>query len=134
MGDTGATGVTGVTVPAYIMTLDDLMKYHDTTVDSENKDRVTMNSIVFPGTSGIQQNLIQWASAGFPVDHQILSVNLIRPSPCSDGVSRDMQEYIFYLTGRYIAQLTTAFQSNFFGIAFSYSICANNVNLHTCKI
>lgn len=126
MGDTGAT---------YLMTLDQLVQYHDTTLESENTDKITMNFIINPATSGIQQNLIQWASAGFPSNYQVLSVSLIRPTPCSDGKMRDMYDYITYLTGSTIATLTTAFQSKFLGIRFSHIISANNaVNLHASKV
>jgi hypothetical protein len=72
------------------MTLDELVQYHDMTVDSETADKVSMNFIIQPSTSGIQQNLIQWASAGFPPNYQVLSVGLIHPSPCSDGTSREL--------------------------------------------
>lgn len=132
-GVTGATGVTGVTGPTYLMTLDELQQYHDTTLESETTDKASMDFIVKPSTSGIQQNLIQWASAGFPSNYQVLSVSLIRPSPCFDGVSRDMLQYISYLTGSDIDSLTTAFQSKFLGIRFSYSIAGNIVNLHASK-
>jgi len=132
-GPTGVTGATGVTGPTYLMTLDELQQYHDTTLESETTDKASMNFIINPSTSGIQQNLIQWASAGFPSNYQVLSVSLIRPSPCSDGVSRDMLQYISYLTGSDIDSLTTAFQSNFLGISFSYSIAGNIVNLHASK-
>jgi len=125
MGDTG---------PTYLMTLEQLQQYHDTTLESEAADRASMNFIINPSTSGIQQNLIQWASAGFPSNYQVLSVALIRPTPCSDGKVRDMYEYISYLTGSTIDTLTTAFQSKFLGIRFSYILSANNcVNLHACK-
>jgi len=140
LGNTGATGATGMypfphgpTGPTYIMTLDQLVQYHDTTVESENKDKVTMDFIVKPSTSGVQQNLIQWATAGFPASYQVLSVSLIRPSPCSDGQSRNMQSYISYLTGSDIMTLTTNFASHFLGISFSYSINGNVVNLHASK-
>ena len=116
------------------MTLDELKQYHDTTLESETTDRASMDVIVKPATSGIQQNLIQWASVGFPKDYPVLSVSLIRPSPCSDGVSRDILAYIQYLTGSNIVQLTSNFQSNFLGIRFSYILSANNVvNLHASK-
>ena len=141
LGNTGTTGATGMypfphgpTGPTYIMTLDQLVQYHDTTVESENKDKVAMDFIVKPRTSGVQQNLIQWATAGFPASYQVLSVALIRPSPCSDGQSRNMQSYISYLTGSDIMTLTTKFASNFLGISFSYSINGNVVNLHASKI
>jgi hypothetical protein len=131
MADSGVTGATGST---YIMTLEQLQQYHDTTIESENKDKVSMNFIIQPTTSGIQQNLIQWASAGFPPNYQVLSVALIRPTPCADGKVRDMYEYISYLTGSTIDTLTTNFQSKFLGIRFSHIISANNcVNLHASK-
>jgi len=140
-GSTGVTGVTGTypyppgpTGPTYIMTLEELQQYHDTTLESETADKASMNFIINPATSGIQQNLIQWASAGFPVNYHVLSVALIRPSPCSDGQTRDMHSYISFLTGSDIMTLTTNFASNFLGIYFSYSISGNVVNLHASKV
>lgn len=143
-GDTGSTGVTGMypyppgptgpVGPTYIMTLEQLVQYHNTTLESETTDKASMDFIIHPATSGVQQNLIQWASAGFPVNYQVLSVALIRPSPCSDGVSRDMLQYISFLTGSDIMTLTTNFGSHFLGIYFSYSISGNVVNLHASKV
>jgi len=145
MGDTGSTGMAGVTGdmfmvptgptgPTYIMTIEQLQEYHDTTAQSETTDKNAMNVITNPSTSGIQQKLIQWASAGFPLEYQVLSVSLIRPSPCSDGQNRDIQSYIYYLTGSDIMTLTTNFSSNFLGIYFSYSISGNIINLHASKV
>jgi hypothetical protein len=133
MGDTGVTGYTGSTGPVYIMTLDELVQYHDTTTESENTDKTSMNFIIQPSTSGIQQNLIQWASAGFPPNYQVLSVALICPSPCSDGRYRDLLSYIYYITGSDISSLITKFQSNFLGIAFSHTISGNILNLRASK-
>ena len=143
-GETGPTGLTGMypyptgptgpTSPTYIMTLEQLVHYHNTTLESETTDKASMDFIINPATSGVQQNLIQWASAGFPVNYQVLSVALIRPSPCSDGVSRDMHPYISFLTGSDIMSLTTNFGSHFLGIYFSYSIVGNIVNLHASKL
>jgi hypothetical protein len=130
MNDTGSTGPAG---PVYLMTLDELLQYHDTTTESENADKASMNFIIQPGTSGIQQNLIAWASAGFPLNYQVLSVALIHPSPCSDGTTRDLPSYICYITGSDIMTLTTNFQSNFLGITFSHSISGNVVNLYASK-
>jgi len=132
-GITGPTGSTGPTGPTYLMTLDDLVQYHDTTVDSETADKVSMNFIIQPSTSGIQQNLIQWASAGFPSNYQVLSVSLIHPCPCSDGTSRELPSYICYITGSDISYLITNFQSNFLDIAFSHTISGNVLNLHASK-
>ena len=132
-GDSGVTGVTGSTGPVYLMTLDELQQYHDTTAESEAADKVSMNFIINPSTSGIQQNLIQWASAGFPRDYHVLSVALIHPIPCSDGTSRSLSSYICYITGSDISTLVTNFQSNFLGITFSYSISGNVVNLQASK-
>ena len=142
MGDTGAigtaeyigpTGPTGPTGPVYIMTLDELVPYHNITAESESADKVSMNFIIQPSTSGIQQNLIQWASAGFPSNYQVLSVALIHPSPCSDGTSRELSSYICYITGSDISSLVTNFQSNFLGITFSHTISGNILNLHATR-
>ena len=143
MGDTGAgsmmpmypySGLTGPTGPVYIMTLDQLTQRHETTVALETTDKAAINFIVNPSSSGIQPNLIQWASAGFQADYPVLSVTLINPSPCSDGAGRDILSYISYLTGSDIMTLTNKFATHFLGIYFSYSISGNTVTLNASKI
>jgi Collagen triple helix repeat (20 copies) len=141
IGITGYTGTTGTsyypsgpTGPTYIMTLDQLVQYYDTIKQSETTDRNALDVIITPGLSNIQQNLINWASSGFSPDYQVLSVTLIRPSPCSDGQTRDMLSYIHYLTESDIMSLTSNFQTNFLGIYFSYSISDNAINLHVSKL
>lgn len=132
-GMTGMTGDVGVTGPTYIMTLDQLVMFHNTIVQYENSDRAALNFIISPSSSEIQQNLVEWASVGLCPNYRVLSLNLSCPSPCSDSKVRDIYSYISYLTGSDIATLVTTFQSNFLGIAFSYTITGNIINLHASK-
>ena len=136
-GDTGLfpyPGPTGPTGPVYIMTLEQLQQYHDTITQSETSDKTALSAITAPLSSGIQQNLIQWASAGFSPDYGVLSVSLIHPSTCSDGQSRNMMQYIEFLTGSNIMDLTTSFQTNFLDMYFSYSIFGKTITLHASKL
>jgi hypothetical protein len=115
------------------MTLEELRQYHDTITKTETADKLKLTAITIPGSSGVQQNLIQWATAGFPDQYGVLTVVLSPPSQCSDGQSRTLQQYIEFLTGSNIMDLTTAFQTNFLGIVFSYSISGNAITLHASK-
>jgi hypothetical protein len=127
MGDAGATG------PSYIMTLDQLVEYHDTTKESEDADKVTLSPLVNPGTGDVQAKLMQWASVGFPHEYGVLSMPLIRPMPCTDGITRDVFSYIFFLTGKELLNLTLAYQACFQGMTFSYTINGNVVGLNVTK-
>jgi hypothetical protein len=142
MGDTGMTGstgpfvlypfpgVSGPTGPVYIMTLDELRQYHDTITKTETADKLKLTAITIPESSGIQPKLIEWATAGFPDQYGVLTVVLSPPSQCSDGQSRTLQQYIEFLTGSNIMDLTTAFQTKFLDMCFSYSISGNAITLH----
>jgi hypothetical protein len=123
----------GPTGPVYIMTLEQLQQYHDTITQSETADKLKLTAITNPGSSGIQQKLIEWASAGFPHEHEAVIVTLSPPPQCSDGQLRTILQYIEFLTGSNIMDLTTAFQTNFLGIYFSYSISGSTVTLHVTK-
>ena len=133
MEDSGVTGETVSTTPNYIMTLDDLVQNHDITLRSENTDKFSMNTIIKPNTTEMKEKLIQWALGGFLHGYQVLSVFIIRPSPCSDNQHRSMESYIEYITGSDITTLVTNFQSNFLGIYFSYSISGNLLSLYVSK-
>jgi len=127
MGDTGSTG------PTYIMTMDQLVEYHDTTKQSEDSDKATLNVLLNPGSGDIQTKLMEWASVGFPHEYGVLTMPLIRPMPCTDGIARSMLSYISYITKSDIMTLVVNYQSYFQGMQFSYTINGNTVFLNVSK-
>jgi hypothetical protein len=127
MGDTGSTG------PVYITTIDDLLASHTALLYTESVDRAALGPIMSPATTNIQSSLLQWASAGFPHDYGVLGATLSLPPTCSDGVSRNLLGYIWFLTGSEIMTLASNFQNYYQGMLFSYTLNGNSVSIVVSK-
>jgi hypothetical protein len=122
-----ATGPTG---PTYIATIDQLVTQHNTALSQESADRTSLLPLSNPGSFGFTQPLQQWAAEGFPSLTPIATITLSPPSPCSDGTTRTVYEYVSYLLdGKDVAAATVELDSKFLGITISYVLSGNTLQL-----
>ena len=126
----GASGPTGPTGPTYIATIDQLVTQQNTALSQEATDRTSLLPLSNPGSFGFIQPLRQWASAGFPALTSLISITLNPPSPCSDGTTRTVYEYVSYLLdGKDLAAATVELDSKFLGLTISYVLSGNTLQL-----
>lgn len=128
-GVTGPTEVTGVTGPTYIATIDQLVTQQFLATEQETKDRQALLPLTSPASYGFTQPLRVWANAGFPVNFPIVTITVNQPSPCSDGRTRSVYEYINYLLGVELGWATVALDEQFLGITISYILTGNVLQL-----
>ena len=126
MGSSGPTGPTG---PSYIATIDELITQQSTALVQESADRTSLLPLSNPGSFAFIQPLRQWAAAGFPALTSLISITLNPPSPCSDGMTRTVYEYVSYLLGKDVATATVELDSKFLGITISYVLSGNTLQL-----
>jgi hypothetical protein len=126
----GASGPTGPTGPTYIATIDELVTQQSTALAQESADRTSLLPLSNPGSFGFIQPLRQWAAAGFPALTSLISITLNPPSPCSDGTTRTVYEYVSYLLdGKDLGVATVELDSKFLGITISYVLSGNTLQL-----
>ena len=139
---TGPTGPEETTiVPAepapapapVIATMDELMASHAVVVAQEAIDRATLSPLVNPTRESYRPQLFAWASAGFPGIYVVQSFPFTPPSVCSDGVTRDVTGYAWYLLGVEIESVLTTIQSMLTGIVVSYSFQGNVLRIHVSR-
>jgi hypothetical protein len=152
-GPTGPTETTDATGPVYqtiallpetetapivvqpppIATLDELMASHAVLVAKETADRAALAPLTAPTPEAYRPQLFAWAAAGFPGIYVVQSFNLTPPNICSDGVTRDVANYAWYLLGVEISSLLANIQSLLTGITVSYSFEGNALRIHVSK-
>lgn len=142
-GPTGPTGVdimtlfpnaqTGTVEPPTIVTMDELMASHAVIVEKEAVDRASLNALVNPTREQYRPQLFQWAAAGFPGIYVVQSFSVTPPDLCADGVRRDVNAYINYLTGTDMGAVVANIQSLVTGIVVSFSFEGNSVRIHVSK-
>ena len=143
-GPTGPTGPTDImtlfpnaqtgTVEApTIVTMEELMASHAVIVEKESVDRTSLNALVNPTRDQYRPQLFQWAAAGFPGIYVIQSFSVSPPDLCADGVRRDVNAYISYLTGTDMGAVVANIQALVTGIVVSFSFEGNSVRIHVSK-
>jgi len=140
-GPTGPTDImtlfpnaqTGPVEPPTIVTMEELMASHGVIVQKEAVDRASLNALVNPTREQYRPQLFQWAAAGFPGIYVVQSFSVSPPDLCADGVRRDVNAYINYLTGTDMGAVVANIQSLVTGIVVSFSFEGNSVRIHVSK-
>jgi hypothetical protein len=133
---TGPTGPTEPVVeqePPSIATMEELMASHAVIVAQEAAERATLAPLLHPTREGYRPQMFAWAAAGFPAIYVVQSFTFTPPSVCSDGVTRDVVAYAWYLLGTDISQVITKIQSLLTGIVVSYSFAGNVLRIHVSR-
>jgi hypothetical protein len=121
-----ATGPTG---PVYIATIDQLVTQQSLALAQEATDRASLLPLTNPGSYNFTPALQAWASDGFPALGALVTITLTPPSPCSDGTTRTMYEYVSYLLGKDLGAATVALDVQFLGITIAYVLQANTLRI-----
>jgi hypothetical protein len=122
-----ATGPTG---PSYIATIDQLVTQHSLALQQEATDRAALRPLISPTSYGYTPALQAWASEGFPPLGTLVTITLNPPSPCSDGTTRTVYEYVSYLNGGIdLGAATVALDAQFLGITIAYVLQGNTVRI-----
>ena len=130
----GAMDLSGGTQPVPIASMDELIASVGATRRKEEDDRLALQQFISIDRVKLREKLFEWAGLGFPNIFCALSVSISTPAPCSDGVTRNMYQYIEWVTNKTIPDMITNIQSQMDKIEVSYSIGGESFNLHITKI
>jgi hypothetical protein len=117
----------------YIVSLEELLASHSVVTQKESADRSTVQAFLIPHEDDIRPKLFEWAAAGFPTIYTIQSLFLTPPVTCGDGVSRNVIQYMEYLTSKTITQNISTLQGKMPGLEVTMSHSANRVSLHVSR-
>ena len=117
----------------YLLTLDQLMTTQNSARQQETTDRTDLQALVTPNMNQLNPLFIQWAASGFPDNYTLLSFNIVSPSPCSDGVTRNMYDYISFLIGMDMSAAIVRFDGFFQGMTIAYNMTGSTLTIVVSK-
>ena len=85
-----------------VLRLDDLLSHADVLLQKEAADAASLAAIGTPDFNALRSRLVAWAVSGFAGSVPVYEVSLNPPAVCSDGVSRDLADYIQFVSGKTI--------------------------------
>ena len=102
--------LTGGTAAAPIVSLSEILSAVSVLQEQERDDQAKC-SVLTPSLSDIRTKLTTWVAGGTYGTCELVRVFLTPPNVCSDGVSRNIFEYIQFVSGKSLSDHVQAFQS-----------------------
>ena len=95
-------GMTGPFVPPPPPTIlmSEILASQESLLAQEDADKRKLESIGQIPLEGLRAKLIAWAIAGFPNNYSVYDLTMSPPLICSDGVERDLSDYIKFCSGK----------------------------------
>lgn len=111
---------TGPAAPV-VITLADILSATEIVRQKEAADKSALESIGSVTFDSLRTKLIQWATSGFPNAFTLMEVFVSPPAVCSDGVTRDLANYIIHCSGKTLAEHVAALQAKLPDIVVSFA-------------
>ena len=115
------------------ITLDDIMNSVEFIRQKELSDKNTLEGIGNMSSDSLKSQLVLWGTAGFPNAYVILQVPIQPPTVCSDGVTRDISDYIQFCSGKTIQEHVQLLQDKVVGINISFANFGSYVGIVVSK-
>ncbi len=122
-----------VTEPTPPITIDDIINSVECIKVKENSDKATLESIGNTSFGNLKTQLIKWGVDGFTYAYPIIMITIEPPAICSDGVSRNLLDYIQYCSGKTIQEYVAIIQEKVRGIVVSYTRYSSHMAIVVSK-
>jgi hypothetical protein len=100
----------------------------------EIQDKAKFDGIASLPYTVVRATLAQWATLGFPNAYTMHEIPISVPPLCSDGVSRTLDEYITFCSGKSIQEHVALLQERMPDIAVGFTYTGNSIRLVVTRI
>lgn len=120
--------------PPAPITIDDLLNSVEVITQKETQDKSALESIGNMGHDELKSKLLSWATAGFPNVYEVHRVTITPPAVCSDGVTRDLAEYITFCSGKSIGEHVEILAAKVTGMVISFANMGTYIGIVVSKV
>lgn len=105
-----------------VLRLDELLNDYEVLVQQENSFKTYLaDTLLNMNLTTIRPILLQWIASGYPDSYRILTIQVPLPATtCSDGVARNMYEFISFCANMPFTDIMIALQDRLIGIKVGY--------------
>jgi hypothetical protein len=120
-------------VPQPLIAISDLLNSVEVVTKKEQDDKVLLESIGNMSFLELREKLVLWAIAEFPSVYEINKVHILPPTTCSDGVTRGLDDYIAFCSGKTISEHVSILQQKVTGIVVSFANMGTYISIVVSK-
>jgi hypothetical protein len=115
------------------LSINDIMNDIDVLLGTEANDRAMLENIGNMSYNDLRNQLKKWAIAGFPNIYSILDIPIQGPKMCSDGITRNLEAYIEYVTGKTLYQHVSMLQTKVVDINITFAFTGSDIQILVSK-
>ena len=121
------------TTPPPTISLQDILNAVEVSQTREAEDKVKLEAIGTISFETLRASLVQWAVRGFPNAYVVHEVSVASPSVCSDGVVRNLTDYVSFCSGKTITEHVAVLQERFTDIVVSFAYSGSAILIVVSK-
>lgn len=125
---------TGAAPQQFVVDIAELLVSHGAVKTQEAADRLILSPLLNETRDTLRPQMFAWAAAGFPSIYVIQQFTVSPPAVCSDGVTRNVYDYVEYLLGQEMGLTIAAVQAMCIGVQISYSFSGNTLRIHVSRV
>ena len=119
--------------PPAPISIEDLMSTVEVLTRKEADDKAFLETVAAITPDQLRPKLVEWAMAKFPDFYEIYQIVVSPPQKCSDGVTRQIVQYIEFCSGQTIDYFVDRIRANVTGIRIDYSNRGSSVAILASK-
>lgn len=119
--------------PPDVLTLADLLNETTIIQTKEQEDKSLLETIGSTPVSSLRPKFIEWVLKGCPSGFPLISLDIQPPRQCSDGVARQLPEYIQFCSGKTIEEHVALLQAKLPDIRLSFANIQGKVTVVALK-
>jgi hypothetical protein len=124
-----------IVAPDEMITLNDIQNERDVLFQRENAMKTELTSALLNWTaSDMKPKLVNWALQGYPVNYELVHVDIDLLPVCTDGVSRGIHPFIEYCIGCTLSDVIDKFYSKILGFLIAYQYTSNSISICVTKV
>lgn len=123
----------GTVLPPPTLTLTEILAAQEVLAAREAEDKAKLEGIGALSIETLRPKLIAWAVAGFPNNYRIHELTITPPSVCSDGVGRNLADYIVFCSGKTLADHLIPLQTTLPDITVTFTFTSPTISIVVLK-
>lgn len=128
------TEIVPVILPVPVITLNDILSSVEVVTQKEKDDKAALESIGNISYESLKSKLLTWATSGFSNVYEIHRLTIVPPTTCSDGVSRNLTDYIQFCSGKTIQEHVSGLQTRVQDMEISFANMSSYIAIVVSKV
>jgi hypothetical protein len=124
-----------IVTPDETITLSDIQNERDVLFQREQTMKTALtNALLNWSVSDMKPKLVTWALQGYPMNFELVHVDVDLLPVCTDGVSRGIHPFVEYCIGCTLSDMIDKFYSKISGFLIAYQYTSNSISICVTKV